>query len=77
MSWYSRVLGKLEQKGFLAANKAHKLFINLLLLGIAYEGYSFFREYNDFFIDAREVKARTQSIPLKEEEPLNRVTRGK
>ena len=53
MSWFNRVLTKMEQKGFTLANKGHKIFINGLLLVIAYQGYSFFREYNDFFIDAR------------------------
>lgn len=60
MSWYNRVLSKLEKKGFTAANKGHKMFINLLLVGIAYQTYAFFREYNDFFIDAREVKQKTE-----------------
>ena len=48
-----KILTRIEKKGFEAANKAHVYSINILLFGCCYATYTFFRDYNDFFIDAR------------------------
>jgi len=48
-----KILEKFEKKGFELANKAHIYTINMILLGLTYGTYTFFRDYNAFFLDAR------------------------
>lgn len=48
-----KILEKFEKKGFELANKAHIYTINMILLGLTYGTYTFFRDYNNFFLDAR------------------------
>lgn len=48
-----QLLTRWEKRGFNLANKAHIYSVNFLLLVIAYQGYSFFRDYNNYFLDAR------------------------
>ena len=48
-----RLLTKVEKKGFLIANKAHVYSVNILIIGVLYGVFTMFRDYNDFFIDAR------------------------
>lgn len=52
-SKFDRVLTKVEEKGFKTANKFHQYAVNTLIIGFMYGTYSLFRDYNDFFIDAR------------------------
>ncbi len=59
MKWnWQQLLGKAEQKGFRAANNLHKLAINCILLYIGYNVFTFFRDYNDFFLNARQIEAQ-------------------
>ena len=54
--WWDRLdkfLIKVEKKGFNAANRLHIWTINIILCGLAYGTYTFFRDYNEFFLDAR------------------------
>jgi len=37
------------------ANKLHKYGVNACLLFIGYQMYAFLRDYNDFFLHARQV----------------------
>lgn len=46
---------KIENKGFLAANKLHKYAINGCLIFVGYQIFAFLRDYNDFFLHARQV----------------------
>jgi hypothetical protein len=41
-----RLLGKFEQKGFVAANFFHRFAINVMLLGCGYLFISSLRDYN-------------------------------
>jgi len=50
-----KIFSKVEQKGFVIANKAHYYTINVLLCSFGYGVYTFFRDYNEFFIDARVI----------------------
>ena len=47
---------KIENKGFNFANKMHRYAINACGIFIAYQLYSFLREYNNFFLNARKIK---------------------
>jgi hypothetical protein len=51
-----KLLTKFEKKGYNLANKLHVWTINIILCSLAYGTYTFFRDYNDFFRDARGVK---------------------
>ncbi|KAL4426638.1 hypothetical protein ABPG74_018716 [Tetrahymena malaccensis] len=58
MSFWSKldkILTRVEEKGFRAANKMHQYAVNALIMGFLYGTYTLFRDYNDFFIDAREI----------------------
>ncbi len=48
-----KILTKVEDKGFRAANRVHQYAVNGLIIGFLYGTYTLFRDYNDFFIDAR------------------------
>ena len=61
-------LTKLETKGFNFANRMHRFAINATMLFIGYQLYTFLREYNDFFLNARKVKKMEQF----EDGPINR-----
>ena len=50
---FDKFLMKIEKKGFNVANKMHIWTVNLILCGLAYGTYTFFRDYNEFFKDAR------------------------
>lgn len=52
-SKFDKILTKVEDKGFRAANRVHEYTVNALILGFMYGTYTLFRDYNDFFIDAR------------------------
>jgi hypothetical protein len=47
------LLTRAENKGFKIANKAHVYFVNGILILIAYNVYTVFRGYNEFFLEAR------------------------
>lgn len=47
------LLSKAEAKGFKMANKAHVYVVNGILCLIAYNVYTVFRGYNEFFLEAR------------------------
>ncbi len=53
---FERLLTRLETKGFQSANTAHKWTVNVLFMGFSYGVYTMFRDYNQFFIDARVKK---------------------
>jgi hypothetical protein len=44
-----KLLTRFEKKGFQFANKAHIWTINVILVGLTYGTYTFFRDYNEFF----------------------------
>lgn len=46
-------LTRAEKKGFKVANKAHIYVVNGLLLVFAYNVATMFRDYNEFFLEAR------------------------
>mgnify|MGYP000879926606 CR=1 FL=1 len=46
---------KIENKGFFAANKLHKYAINGCLIFVGYQIFAFLRDYNDFFLHARQI----------------------
>lgn len=50
---FDKILTKAEKKGFETANKAHIWTVNILVCGTLYGIYTLFRDYNEFFIDAR------------------------
>lgn len=52
---FNTKMTKWENKGFETANKLHRFSINVCLLFITYQLYSFLKEYNDFFLRARRV----------------------
>ena len=54
-SKFDRILTKVEKKGFDVANKGHIWGVNILIMSLCYGVYSMFRDYNDFFIDARVI----------------------
>jgi hypothetical protein len=49
----NRLLIKAENAGHRTANKMHYYSVNAILIGLGYGVYSMFRDYNEFFIDAR------------------------
>ncbi|CAD8084091.1 unnamed protein product [Paramecium primaurelia] len=51
------LLSKAEAKGFKMANKAHVYVVNGILCLIAYNVYTVFRGYNEFFLEARQEAA--------------------
>ena len=53
LSMADKVLLKVEKKSFDAANKAHKLAINGILLFLGYGLYGCLRDYNLFFLSLR------------------------
>lgn len=73
---WSRFLDSAEKVGFRAANKLHVFGVNACLLFIGYQTYSFLKNYNDFFLNARKVDAAqiAELNDIKEGEPLNRIT---
>jgi len=74
MKWnWEKLLGKAEQKGFRAANTFHKVAINCILLYISYNVFTFFRDYNDFFLNARKVQSQ-EAPPIDNNQPINRIT---
>lgn len=48
-------LTKAEKAGFKVANKAHIYVVNGLLILFAYNVYTVFRGYNEFFLEARVI----------------------
>lgn len=48
-----KILTRAEKGGYNLANKLHIWTVNFILCGLAYGTYTFFRDYNDFFRDAR------------------------
>ena len=50
---YDQKMTVWEQKGFRAANKAHKYALNGLFIFIAYNIYDILRSYNDLFLHLR------------------------
>lgn len=74
MKWnMSEWLGRAELKGFKAANKAHKIAINVIFCVIGYELYAFFRDYNRFFLEARKV-TKEEALEFAQGQPINKVT---
>ena len=49
----NKFLTRVEKKGFNAANKLHEWTINVILASLVYGTYTFLRDYNQFFLDAR------------------------
>lgn len=72
---WSKWLSRAEQKGFRTANTMHRVAINCILLYIGYNIFTFFRDYNDFFLNARKIDA--QEAPPNDDEPINRITSRK
>ena len=62
----------IQTKGFHFANKAHKYGVNVCLMFIAYQMYAFLRDYNDFFLHARQVNELDDKIDP--DGPLNKKT---
>ena len=50
-----KLMDKAEKKGFNWANNMHKAGVNVMLLMLGYGVYTFFRDYNNFFLEAREI----------------------
>lgn len=46
---FERIISKMEVLGQTAANKAHRGFVNLILLFIAYNTYIFITSYNSYW----------------------------
>ena len=63
-------LTKWQDKGFHAANRLHKLSINVCLIFITYQIYQFLKDYNDFFLRARRVSQLQDDY--KDNEPINK-----
>ena len=59
---FDKVLSKAEKTGFKAANKAHYYAVNIILASCAYGIYTIFRDYNNFFKDARVIKKNKNII---------------
>lgn len=74
--FWGRFLDGAEKVGFRAANKFHIFGVNVCLVFIAYQTFSFFKSYNEFFLNARKIDAEQLSElnEIKEGEPLNRIT---
>lgn len=53
MARFDKLLNKGEKIGFKAANFAHKITVNLILIGIGYCIYSTVRDYNENFKEER------------------------
>ncbi|CAI2384060.1 unnamed protein product [Moneuplotes crassus] len=48
-SRYEQFMNKLELKGYKAANKIHRYFVNCIFLFMGYNLYIFVREYNAYW----------------------------
>jgi hypothetical protein len=48
-----KLLTRVESKGFKIANNLHYYTVNIMILGCCYGIYTMFKDYNDFFLDAR------------------------
>lgn len=46
---FEKLISRMEQMGQTAANKAHRGFVNLILLFIAYNTYVFISSYNSYW----------------------------
>lgn len=55
---WNRFLNVAEKLGFRAANKMHIFGVNVCLAFIAYQTFSFFKNYNEFFLNARKIDAQ-------------------
>ena len=64
---------KIETKGFLAANKIHKYGINGCLIFIGYQLFAFLRDYNDFFLHARQINQLDEQV-ANNSGPINQQT---
>lgn len=54
--WWSRIdklLTRIEKKGYHVANRAHIYSVNILIFASLYAGYTIFRDYNNYFLEAR------------------------
>ena len=54
----------------------HKWAVNICVMFIGYQVFSFLRSYNDFFLHARKIDIQQASESLKEideGQPLNRI----
>jgi hypothetical protein len=60
---------KVEARGFNWANKFHKLTINACVLFVGYQIFAFLKEYNSFFLNARQIKKMEEFDP---KAPINR-----
>ena len=50
---FEKLFQKIEKIGFKVANKAHIYTVNAILLSVTYFTYTIFRDYNNFFYEAR------------------------
>jgi hypothetical protein len=66
-------VAKIETKGFMAANKLHKYAINGCLIFIGYQLFAFLRDYNDFFLHARQINQLDQDL-INNNGPINERT---
>ncbi len=57
----------------MAANKLHKYAINGCLIFIGYQLFAFLRDYNDFFLHARQINQLDQDI-INNNGPINERT---
>jgi hypothetical protein len=64
---------KIETKGFMAANRIHKYAINGCLLFIGYQLFAFLRDYNDFFLHARQINQLDEQV-VNNSGPINQQT---
>lgn len=57
----------------------HKYAINLIVVYIGYNIFTFFRDYNDFFLNARKIESDElrQLAPEDPNTPINRITNNK
>jgi hypothetical protein len=69
LSWKARLntmFTKIELFGVRAANKTHRGFINLILVFIAWNGYTFVRNYNNYWRLRRDPNIPSQWLEEQE-----------
>jgi hypothetical protein len=66
-------MAKIETKGFMATNKLHKYAINGCLIFMGFQLFAFLRDYNDFFLHARQINQLDQDL-INNSGPINERT---
>ncbi len=70
-NWFDSKMTKWENRGFHAANKMHKFGVNCALVFIMYNIYAFLRDYNNFFLHARQLHELEKPAERDNDGPIN------